>query len=42
MFALDVLGGTIQETGLGFDEGDADRPCLPIQGTLVPVPVARR
>ena len=23
MFALDVLGGTIQETGLGFDEGDA-------------------
>jgi len=27
MFALDVLGGTIQSTGLGFDEGDADRPC---------------
>jgi glutamine synthetase len=38
MFALDVLGGTIQETGLGFDEGDADRRCLPIEGTLVPVP----
>jgi glutamine synthetase len=38
MFALDVLGGTIQETGLGFDEGDADRACLPIDGTLVPVP----
>jgi glutamine synthetase len=38
MFALDVLGGTIQETGLGFDEGDADRRCLPIDGTLVPVP----
>ncbi len=38
MFALDVLGGTIQETGLGFDEGDADRSCLPIDGTLVPVP----
>jgi glutamine synthetase len=38
MFALDVLGGTIQETGLGFDEGDADRACLPIAGTLVPVP----
>jgi glutamine synthetase len=33
-----VLGGTIQETGLGFDEGDADRSCLPIDGTLVPVP----
>ncbi len=38
MFALDVLGGTIQETGLGFDEGDADRRCLPIDGTLLPVP----
>lgn len=38
MFALDVLGGTIQETGLGFDEGDADRSCLPVDGTLVPVP----
>jgi len=38
MFALDVLGGTVQSTGLGFDEGDADRICLPIPGTLVPVP----
>src|SRR5687768_10892742 len=38
MFALDVLGHTIEQTGLGFDEGDADRACLPIAGTLVPVP----
>jgi glutamine synthetase len=38
MFALDVPGGTVQATGLGFDEGDADRPCLPIAGTLVDVP----
>mgnify|MGYP003382123386 FL=1 len=38
MFAADVLGGTIQATGLGFDDGDADRPCLPISGTLQPVP----
>jgi glutamine synthetase len=38
MFALDVLGGTVQSTGLGFDEGDADRACLPVPGTLVPVP----
>ena len=38
MFALDVLGGTVQSTGLGFDEGDADRVCLPIPGTLVQVP----
>src|SRR5262245_29044632 len=38
MFALDVLGGTVQETQLGFDEGDADRPCRPIDGSLLPVP----
>ncbi len=38
MFALDVLGGTVQSTGLGFDEGDADRVCLPVPDTLVTVP----
>ena len=38
MFALDVPGHTVEETGLGFDEGDADRPCLPVAGTLVDVP----
>ena len=38
MFALDVLGGTVQSTGLGFDEGDADRACLPIAGSFAPVP----
>jgi len=38
MFALDVLGGTIQSTGLGFDEGDADRPCLPVPGSLFASP----
>ncbi|MGH8129564.1 MAG: glutamine synthetase family protein [Steroidobacteraceae bacterium] len=38
MFALDVLGGTIQTTGLGFDEGDADRVCLPVPKTLFASP----
>jgi len=38
MFALDVLGGTVQATGLGFDEGDADRPCRPLPGSLVTIP----
>ena len=38
MFALDVMGGTIQATGLGFDEGDADRPCMPVPGTLFTSP----
>jgi glutamine synthetase len=41
MFALDVQGGTIQESGLGFDEGDADRPCKPLPDSLVPVPWQR-
>ena len=41
MFALDVPGGTVQATGLGFDEGDADRPCMPIPGTLVDGALAR-
>jgi glutamine synthetase len=38
MFALDVLGGTVESTGLGFDDGDADRICLPVPGSLAPVP----
>jgi glutamine synthetase len=38
MFALDVPGATVQATGLGFDEGDADRPCMPVAGTLVDIP----
>ncbi len=38
LFALDVPGHTIEATGFGFDEGDADRPCLPIAGSLVDVP----
>lgn len=38
MFALDVPGHTVEATGFGFDEGDADRPCLPVPGTLVDVP----
>ena len=38
MFALDVLGGTVQSTGLGFDDGDADRVCLPLADSLAPVP----
>jgi glutamine synthetase len=38
MFALDIEGGTMEDTGLGFDDGDADRPCMPISGTLVTVP----
>jgi glutamine synthetase len=38
MFALDLQGSTVEASGLGFADGDADRPCMPIPGTLVPVP----
>lgn len=40
MFALDIEGGTVEASGLGFSDGDADRPCMPIPGTLVTVPWA--
>lgn len=38
VFAASITGDTVEATGLGFDEGDADRLCLPITGTLKPVP----
>lgn len=38
LFASDVGGSTVQATGLGFDDGDADRPCMPIQRSLVDIP----
>jgi len=38
VFAASITGDTVEATGLGFDEGDADRCCWPIPGTLKPVP----
>lgn len=38
MYALDIEGGTVEDSGLGFADGDADRPCMPIPGTLAMVP----
>ncbi len=38
IFATDITGSTVEETGLGFDDGDADRTCRPIPGTLHRVP----
>lgn len=42
IYATDITGATVEETGLGLDEGDADRPCRAVAGTLGPVPWARR
>ena len=41
VFALDILGNTIEETGLGLSSGDADRVCRPVPGTLMPSPWLR-
>lgn len=41
VFALDICGNTIEETGLGLASGDGDRTCRPIADTLVPTPWAR-
>ncbi len=38
VYALDILGNTIEETGLGLATGDADRVCHPLPGTLMPSP----
>ena len=41
VFALDITGNTIEETGLGLDIGDCDQVCRPIPGTLMPTPWLR-
>jgi glutamine synthetase len=38
IFAMDALGNTVEATGLGFDDGDADRSCIPVEGSLVCAP----
>lgn len=41
LFALDINGNTIEETGLGLSSGDSDRVCRPIAGSLHPTPWLR-
>ena len=36
VFGLDTCGKTVEETGLGFESGDADFVCMPVPGTLTP------
>jgi len=38
VMALDATGTTVEETGLGAAEGDQDRICYPVPGTLAIVP----
>lgn len=38
ILSLDMRGADVEETGLVWEEGDSDRVCRPIAGTLCPVP----
>jgi glutamine synthetase len=39
---LDVWGHDVEASGLIFDTGDADHPCLPVPGSLRPLPWGQR
>jgi glutamine synthetase len=41
LFALDINGNTIEETGLGLATGDGDRVCRPVLGSLMLTPWLR-
>ena len=38
MLSIDVTGRDVEETGLVWDDGDGDRLCWPVPGTLTRVP----
>ena len=38
ILGLDITGADVEETGLVWEDGDADRVCWPVAGTLVPQP----
>ncbi|WP_237152998.1 glutamine synthetase family protein [Oryzibacter oryziterrae] len=38
ILSLDIKGADVEETGLVWDEGDSDRPCRPVAGTLTRTP----
>lgn len=42
VFAADITGDTAEETGLGFEIGDADQICFPVVGSLCRAPWHRR
>ncbi len=42
LFALDITGDTVEETGLGIIEGDGDSTCYPIPNTLTLSPWHKR
>lgn len=41
-YVMDILGNNVAETRLGPADGDPDYPVWPVEGTLAPIPWARR
>jgi len=42
IFAMNIQGTTVEETGLGLDIGEADRVCLPVADTMTMEPWQKR
>ncbi len=42
VFALEATGDSVVESGLIWDEGEQDRICRPVPGSLVPMPWSER
>ncbi|MCF4167252.1 glutamine synthetase [Zavarzinia compransoris] len=40
IFALDIHGENVEETGLGMDSGDRDQIAVPVDGRIMPAPWA--
>ncbi len=38
ILGLDITGADVEETGLVWEDGDADRVCWPVPGSLRPMP----
>ena len=38
VFAMDVTGETLEDTGLGFENAEQDIPCFPVPQSLKKVP----
>ncbi|WP_051299195.1 glutamine synthetase family protein [Marinobacterium litorale] len=42
LYGLDILGETVESTGLGLEIGEADHTCYPVPGTLTMEPWQKR
>ncbi len=42
VFAIDIWGNDVHDSGLVYETGDRDALCMPVPGTLMPVPWLKR